>query len=73
MESSKEELDENRVPNRVAFSEGELAIVPSGRNRGGKFELQKFLETFLAKDQKALLEGDADRLSHFFQTKECLH
>jgi len=49
----------------VAFSDGEQAIDPSGRKRGGKLELQKLLETFLAKDQRELLEGDAVRLSHF--------
>jgi len=56
----------------VFFSVGELAIEPSGRKREGKLELRKFLETFLAKDQKALAEGDEIRMSHFFPAKECL-
>ena len=71
-ESSKEELDEKREPKRLALSEGEIAIELSGRKRGGKLELQKLLKTFLAKDQKALLEGDKVRLLHFFRIKECL-
>ena len=65
MESSTLELVEKRVPKRVALSVGEQAIEPSGRKRGGKLELQKFLENFLAKDQKALSEGDLARLSTF--------
>ena len=66
-ESSKEELDEKREPKRLALSEGEIAIELSGRKRGGKLELQKLLDTFLAKDQKELLEGDKVRLLHFFE------
>ena len=72
LESSKEELAENREPKRVAFSDGEQAIDPSGWKRGGKLELQKLLETFLAKDERELLEGKAVRISHFLLTKECL-
>jgi len=56
----------------VAFLVGELAKEPSSRKREGKLELQMFLETFLAKDQKALVEGDEVRLPHFFLTKEYL-
>jgi len=56
----------------VPFSLGEFALEPSGRKKEGKLELQKFLETFLAKGQKALIDGNVVRLSHFFLTKECL-
>ena len=48
MESSTVELVEKRVPKSVAFSEGEEAIEPSERKRGGKLELQKLFENFLA-------------------------
>ena len=53
-----------KVPKRVALSVGEQAIEPSGWKSEGKLELQKFLEKFLAKDQKAL-SRDRDRLSTF--------
>ena len=69
-ESLREELAEKREPKRVALSVGEQAIDPSGRNKGGKLELQKFLENFLAKDQKAFSVGDLDRLSAFLLPKE---
>ena len=72
LESSRVELSEKREPKRVALSRGETAIEPSGLKRGGKLELQKLLETFLAKDQKELLEGEDVRSSHFFCTKRCL-
>ena len=55
LESSKVELDEKRAPKRLALSEGELAIELSDRKRAGKLNLQKLLETFLAKNQKVLL------------------
>ena len=71
-ESSRVEFAENREPKRVALSVGELAIEPSGRNRGGKLELQKFLENFLAKDQKAFSVGDLLRLTTFILQKEAL-
>ena len=66
------ELEEKREPKRLAFSEGELAIDPSDLKRGGKFELQKLLRIFLAKDQKGLSEGAEVRRSHFLLIKECL-
>ena len=66
-ESSKVELAENKEPKREALSDGETAIVPSDRKSGGKLDfLQKLLRTFLARHQKALLEGEEERLSHFF-------
>ena len=70
LESSKEELAENREPKRLAFSEGETAIEPSGRKRGGKLELQKLFNIGLAKDQKVLDVGLEDRRSLFLLTKE---
>lgn len=69
-ESSKEELAENREPKRLAFSEGETAIEPSVRKRGGKLELQKLVSIGLAKDQKVLDVGLEDRRSPFLCTKE---
>ena len=71
-ESLRVEFSEKREPKRVALSVGELAIEPSGRKRGGKLELQKFLENFLAKDQKAFSVGDLVRLSTFLLQKEAL-
>ena len=65
LESSREELAEKRLPKRVALSEGEQAIEPSGPNREGKLELQKLLENFLAKDQKSFSVGDLVTLSTF--------
>ena len=55
---------------RVALLVGEQAIEPLGWKRGGKLELQKFLENFLAKDQKVLSEGDLARLSTVLLLKE---
>ena len=72
MELLREEFAEKREPKRVALSVGEQAIDPSGWNKGGKLELQKFLENFLAKDQKAFSVGDLVRLSTFFLPKEVL-
>ena len=72
LESSREEFAEKREPKRVALSVGEQAIDPSGRNKGGKLELQKFLENFLAEDQKAFPLGDLVRLSTSFFLKEVL-
>ena len=66
LESLREELEAKRLPKRVALSEGEQAIDPSGRKRGGRLELQKLLENFLAKDQKCFSVGDLVRLSTFF-------
>src|SRR5678815_4079932 len=40
-ESSRVELEENRMPKRLAFSVRELATEPSDRIRGGKADLQK--------------------------------
>ena len=72
MESSKLELEENREPKRLAFSEGVLAIEPSDLKRGGKLELQKLFRIFLAKDQKGFSVGVEVRRSHFLLIKECL-
>ena len=72
LESSKEELEENKVPKREAFSAGEVAIVPLGWNKGGKPDLQKFLEIDLAKEKRPLLVGDKVRLLHFLSLKEFL-
>ena len=47
MESSREELKEKRELKRLTFSAGETDK--------GKPDLQKLLETLLAKDQKELL------------------
>ena len=55
MESLREELEEKREPKRLGFSAGKTAIVLSARKRGGKPDLQKFLEMLLSKDQKELL------------------
>ena len=70
LESSREELEEKREPKRLAFSVGEAAIVPSVRKRGGKPDLQKLLEMFLAKDQKELLVGEEVRRDFFLITKD---
>ena len=70
LESSREELEEKREPKRLAFSAGETAIVPSERKRGGKPDLQKLLEIFLAKDQKELLVGELVRRDFFLITKD---
>src|SRR5678815_805174 len=64
-ESSRVELEENRRPKRLAFSVGELATEPSDRIRGGKDDLQKLLEMFLARGQKDLSVGEPRRLTHF--------
>src|SRR5678815_5434630 len=64
-ESSRVELEENRRPKRLAFSVGELAIEPSDRIRGGKDDLQKLLEMFLARGQKDLSVGEPRRSAHF--------
>ena len=72
LESLKEEFAEKVEPKLVALLVGEQAIDPSGRNKEGKLELQKFLENFLAKDQKAFSVGDLVRLSTFFFPKEVL-
>src|SRR5678815_4242473 len=64
-ESSRVELEENRRPKRLAFSAGELATEPSDRVRGGKADLQKLLEMFLARGQKDLSVGEPRRLAHF--------
>ena len=53
LESSREELEEKREPKRLAFSAGETAIVPSARKRGGKPDLQKFLEMLLVRTRKS--------------------
>ena len=55
LESLREELEEKREPKRLAFSARETAIVPSAWKRGGKSDLQKFLEMLLAKDQELLV------------------
>ena len=65
LESSSEELAENKEPKRVAFSEGEQAIEPSGRIRGGKLDLQKLLRILLAKDQKFFSVGKEFKISVF--------
>src|SRR5678815_4116605 len=64
-ESSRVELDEKRRPKRLAFSVGELATEPSERISGGKADLQKLLEMFLARGQKYLSVGEPRRLAHF--------
>src|SRR5678815_4965140 len=64
-ESSRVDLEENRRPKRLAFSVGELATEPSDRIRGGKTDLQKLLEIFLARGQKDLSVGESRRLAHF--------
>src|SRR5678815_2899079 len=68
-ESSRVELDEKRRKKRLAFSEGELATEPSERIRGGKADLQKLLEMFLARGQKFLSVGEPSRLAHFLLMK----
>src|SRR5678816_829212 len=68
-ESSRVELEENRRPKRLAFSVRELAIEPSERIRGGKTDLQKLLEMFLARGQKDLSVGEPRRLAHFLLMK----
>ena len=70
MESSREELEENIEPKRLAFSVGETAIEPSGLKRGGKLDLQKLLETFLVKDQRELLVGVEVRRFFFLIIKD---
>ena len=70
LESSPEELAENKEPKRVAFSVGEQAIEPSGRISGGKLDLQKLLRILLAKDQKFFSVGEEFRISVFFLIKE---
>ena len=67
--SSRVELDEKRRPKRLALSEGELATEPSERIRGGKPDLQKLLEIFLARDQKVLSVGDPRKTAHFILVK----
>src|SRR5678815_4739581 len=62
-ESSRVELEENSRPKRLAFSVGELATEPSERIRGGKVDLQKLLEMFLARSQKVLSVGEPRRLA----------
>src|SRR5678816_3831143 len=62
-ESSRVELEENRRPKRLAFSVGELATEPSDRIRGGKADLQKLLEMFLARGQKDLSVGEPKEVS----------
>ena len=64
-ESSKVELEENKVPKRLALSGGELAIELLGRKRGGKEGVQKLLQMFLVKDQKDLLEEELVRTAVF--------
>src|SRR5678815_320746 len=64
-ESSRVELEENRRPNRLDFSVGEVATEQSDRIRGGKADLQKLLEMFLARCQKDLSVGKLRRLAHF--------
>src|SRR5678815_2179124 len=64
-ESSRVELEENRRPKRLAFSVGVLATEPSERIRGGKNDLQKLLEMFLARGQKDLSVGEPTRSEHF--------
>src|SRR5678815_2825034 len=71
-ESSRLELDEKRRPKRLAFSEGVLAIEPSERIRGGKADLQKLFEMFLARGQKFLSEGESRSAAHFLLVKELL-
>ena len=68
-ESSRVELDEKKRPNRLAFSEGVLAIEPSERIRGGKADLQKLLEIFLTRGQKFLSVGEPWRSAHFLLMK----
>ena len=63
-ESSMVELVENRRPKRLAFSVGVLATEPSERIRGGKEDLQKLLEMFLARAQKDLSVGEYRSSSH---------
>ena len=64
-ESSKVELEENKEPKRLAFSVGVLAIELSVRKRGGKEDLQKLLEIFLARDQKDLVVVELVKPAHF--------
>ena len=70
LESSREELEEKRLPKRLALSVGETAIEPSEWKRGGKLDLQKLLEILLDKDQKALLVGEEVRRDFFLITKD---
>src|SRR5678815_751039 len=51
-ESSRVDLEKNRRPKRLAFSVGVLAAEPSEQIRGGKDDLQKLLEMFLARARK---------------------
>ena len=63
-ESSRVELEGNRRPKRLAFSVGVLATEPSERIRGGKEDLQKLLEMFLAGGQKDLSVGEFRSSAH---------
>src|SRR5678816_2204778 len=63
-DSSRVELDEKRRPKRLAFSAGVLATEPSERIRGGKADLQKLFEMFLARGQKFLSEGEPLSYTH---------
>ena len=68
LESSTEELAENKEPKRLAFSVGMLAIEPSARIRGGKLDLQKLLRTLSAKDQKDFSVRELAALGDFLLT-----
>src|SRR6201990_2331481 len=70
-ESSRVELEENKMPKRLAFSVGVLATEPSERIRGGKEDLQKLLEMFLARGQKDLSVGEIKSSAHLLLVKAC--
>ena len=65
LESSTEELAENKEPKRLAFSVGVIAIEPSVRVSGGKLDLQKLLRILLAKDQKDFSVREEAELEDF--------
>src|ERR1044072_3566040 len=70
-ESSRVELEENMRPKRLAFSVGMLATEPSERIRGGKEDLQKLLEMFLARGQKDFSVGEFRSSVHLRLVKVC--
>lgn len=55
MKSSEVELEEHKLPKRIALSVGELAVGWVGQKKGRRVKLPKLLELLLVKDQKDLL------------------
>src|ERR1700755_2710653 len=70
-ESSRVELEENKMPKRLAFSVGVLATEPSERIRGGKEDLQKLLRDVFGKRPKDLSVGEFKSSAHLLLVKAC--